>query len=161
MRAIYPGTFDPITIGHLDIIKRASKNFDHVIIAIMENIKKKPTFSSEERKKLIELCCKDLDNVSVEIGEGLTIEFARKHDAKVIIRGIRAVADYEYELQQATINMQLDEDIETMFYVSRPKYSFLSSSIVKEVASFNGDIKEFVPSEIIEQVEAKLNEKEK
>lgn len=154
--AIYPGTFDPITNGHLNIIKRASKNFDSIIVAIMENIRKKPTFSVEERKKMIEACLTGLDNVKVEIGSGLTVDFARKHGAGVIIRGIRAVADYEYELQQATTNMQLDDSVETVFYVARPEFSFLSSSVAKEVAYNGGDIEKFIPEEIIEEVKDKL-----
>ncbi len=154
--AIYPGTFDPITNGHLNIIKRASKNFDSIIVSIMENIRKKPTFSVEERKKMIEACLTGLDNVKVEIGSGLTVDFARKHGAGVIIRGIRAVADYEYELQQATTNMQLDDSVETVFYVARPEFSFLSSSVAKEVAYNGGDIEKFIPEEIIEEVKDKL-----
>ena len=154
--ALYPGTFDPITYGHLNIIKRASNNFDVVIVAIMENIRKVPSFSSEERKKLIEICTKQFPNVQVVIGNGLTVEFAKKNKASVIIRGIRAVADYEYELQQATTNMLLDDSIETIFYVSRPEFSFLSSSVAKEVALNGGDISKFIPEEIIDMVNEKL-----
>ena len=154
--ALYPGTFDPITYGHLNIIKRASNNFDVVIVAIMENIRKVPSFSNEERKKLIEICTKQYPNVQVVIGNGLTVEFAKKNKASVIIRGIRAVADYEYELQQATTNMLLDDSIETIFYVSRPEFSFLSSSVAKEVALNGGDISKFIPEEIIDMVNEKL-----
>ena len=154
--ALYPGTFDPITFGHLDIIQRSSKNFDVVIIAIMENIRKTPSFTAKERKELIELCVKDIPNVKVEIGSGLTIDFAKKNKASVIIRGIRAVADYEYELQHATTNMLLDDSVETIFYVSRPEFSFLSSSVAKEVALNGGDISKMIPKEIIEKVNKKL-----
>ncbi|NLC96101.1 MAG: pantetheine-phosphate adenylyltransferase [Erysipelotrichaceae bacterium] len=155
--AIYPGTFDPITYGHLDIIKRASKNFDLIIVAIMENIRKVPTFSSNERKEMIEQCTLGLENVKVVVSSGLTVDFAKKNNADVIIRGIRAVADYEYELQQATTNMLLDDSIETIFYVSRPKYSFLSSSVAKEVAINGGDLSKFIPEIIRERVIKKLN----
>lgn len=154
--AIYPGTFDPITNGHLNIIKRASKNFDLIIVAIMENIKKKPTFTTIERKEMIESCIKDFQNVKAVVGSGLTVDFAKKNNAGVIIRGIRAVADYEYELQQATTNMLLNDEIETVFYVARPEYSFLSSSVAKEVAYNGGDITKFIPEEIISRVKAKL-----
>jgi len=151
-KAMYPGSFDPITIGHLDIIKRASKMFDEVYIAIMINPKKQYTFDEEHRKIFISECIKDLDNVKVIIGEGLTINMAKSLDCNILIRGIRAVADYEYELQQATTNMILNDDIETIFLVSRPKYSFLSSSIAKEIARYGGDTKEFIPVEIYDMV---------
>ena len=134
MKACYPGTFDPITKGHLDIIIRAASIFDEVVVLIMNNPRKKCVFSVEERKEMIERCI-NIPNVKVEIGEGLTVEYAKKINAKVIIRGIRAVSDYEYELQQATANLMLDEDIETLFFIAKPKYSFLSSSVVKEIAN--------------------------
>ncbi len=154
--AIYPGTFDPITYGHLSIITRASHNFDLVIVAIMENIRKVPTFSTEERKELIQMCTSDIDNVKVVSASGLTVDFAKNNNANIIIRGIRAIADYEYELQQATTNMLLDDSIETIFYVSRPEYSFLSSSVAKEVALNGGDISKFIPEVIREKVQEKL-----
>lgn len=155
--AIYPGTFDPITNGHLNIIERAAKNFDTIIVAIMENIKKQPTFDAQERKDMIEKCVAHIPNVKVMIGRGLTVDFARKNNAQVIIRGIRAVVDYEYELQQATTNMMLASEIETIFYVSLPAYSFLSSSVVKEIAYNHGDISALIPEEIQKTVLKKLN----
>ena len=139
-KAMYPGSFDPITNGHLDIIKRASKIYDEVIVAIMENVAKKATFSAIERRSLIESCIKDMPNVRVIIGEGLTIKLAKKEGCSIIIRGIRAVADYEYELSLATTNMKLDDEIETVFLVARPEFSFMSSSIAKETAHYDGDI---------------------
>ena len=118
--AIYPGSFDPITIGHLDIIRRSARIFDKVVIAILVNTRKTPCFDNEKRKEMIEKCISDLDNVEVVIKSGLTIDVAKEYDAKVLIRGIRAVADYEYELQQATSNMTLANDIETLFMVAKP-----------------------------------------
>ena len=155
-KAIYPGTFDPITLGHLDIITRASKIYDKLVVAVMDNPGKKCVFSKEERLELIEKCIKDYPNVSVVLGEGLTVEFAKKNKCNVIIRGIRAVSDYEYELAQATANMQLNSNIETVFLVAKPELSFLSSSIAKEIAQFNGDIKPYIPKKIIKEVSKKL-----
>ncbi len=156
IKAIYPGTFDPITIGHLDVILRAAKIYDKLIIAIMENRSKTCTFSREERKKLIEECIKDLDNVEVIVGEGLTVNMAEENDCRIIVRGIRAVSDYESELALATANMNLNNNIETVFMVAKPELSFLSSSIAKEIASFNGDISDYIPPAIIKEVSEKL-----
>lgn len=155
MKACYPGTFDPITKGHLDIIIRAASIFDEVVVLIMNNPRKKCVFSVEERKEMIERCI-NIPNVKVKIGEGLTVEYAKKINAKVIIRGIRAVSDYEYELQQATANLMLDENIETLFFIAKPKYSFLSSSVVKEIAENGGDISLLVPEEIANIIVDKL-----
>ena len=159
IKAIYPGSFDPITKGHLDIISRASKIYDRVIVAIMENKNKTCTFTVKERKAMIEACTKELGNVKVVIGEGLTVSLAKKNRCQVMIRGVRAVSDYESELALATANMNLDPEIETILMVSRPELSFLSSSIAKEVASFNGDISPYIPEEIVSQVSEKLYRK--
>lgn len=156
IKAIYPGTFDPITVGHLDVIKRASKIYDKLIVAVMENNKKNCTFSEKERKEMIEKCIKSLPNVKVVVGDGLTVDFAKKNNCNVIIRGIRAVSDYESELALATANMSLDNSIETVFMVAKPELSFLSSSIAKEIASFNGDISSYIPKPIIKDVSKKL-----
>lgn len=156
IKAIYPGTFDPITVGHLDVIKRASKIYDKLIVAVMENNKKNCTFSENERKTMIERCVKNLPNVKVVIGDGLTVDFAKKNNCNVIIRGIRAVSDYESELALATANMSLSSDIETVFMVAKPELSFLSSSIAKEIASFGGDISLYIPKTIIKDVSKKL-----
>lgn len=156
IKAIYPGTFDPITEGHLDVIKRASKVYDKLIVAVMENKRKTCTFTDVERKKMIEKCIKNLKNVEVVIGDGLTVELAKKHHCSVMIRGIRAISDYESELALATANMNLDPSIETVFMVAKPELSFLSSSMAKEVASFNGDISPYIPKAIIKEVSKKL-----
>lgn len=159
IRAIYPGTFDPITVGHLDVIKRSASIYDELIVAIMENKNKQRTFTNQERKEMIEKCCKDMKNVKVVIGDGLTVDLAKKLDCKILVRGIRAVTDYESELAIATANMTLDNNIETLFLVSKPELSFVSSSIVKEIASFNGDISKYIPKEIRKEVYKKLYNK--
>ena len=156
IKAIYPGTFDPITEGHLDVIRRAAQIYDILIVAVMENRNKKCTFSKEERKEMIEKCIAGIENVRVVIGEGLTVNLAQENDCRIIVRGIRAVSDYESELALATANMMLDSDIETVFMVAKPELSFLSSSVAKEIASFNGDITGYIPAEIIDEVSKKL-----
>ena len=156
IKAIYPGTFDPITIGHLDVILRASRIFDELIIAVMENRSKKCTFSKEQRKEMIEKCIDGLENVKVVIGEGLTVNLADRYDCRIIVRGIRAVSDYESELALATANMNLNPNIETVFMVAKPELSFLSSSVAKEIASFNGDISDYIPGVIIKEVSEEL-----
>ncbi|MBR2825331.1 MAG: pantetheine-phosphate adenylyltransferase [Solobacterium sp.] len=159
MKACYPGTFDPITKGHLDVIERASKLFDELVILIMKNPRKVCSFSEEERKELIEKSLEEINvhNVSVEIGSGLTVKYAKKIGATALIRGIRAVTDYEYELQQATANLMLDENIETIFLIAKPEYSFLSSTTVKEIAMNGGDISKFVPEPVVEVVKKTFN----
>lgn len=154
--AIYPGSFDPITIGHLDIIKRASKNFDTLYVAVMDNPSKHPLFSAKERVDLIKKCCKDIKNVKVVSDDFLTIDLAKKLKCKVIIRGVRALTDYENELALATTNMKLDNSIETYLLVSKPELSFLSSSIAKEIGSYNGDISHIIPKTIIKDVKNRL-----
>lgn len=156
IKAIYPGTFDPITVGHLDVIERAAKTYDRLIIAVMENRSKTCTFSKEERKMMIEKCCKNIPNVKVVIGDGLTVDLAAKYRCKVIVRGIRAVSDYESELALATANLALNDSIETVLMVAKPELSFLSSSIAKEIAYFGGSIKEYIPAPIITEVSKKL-----
>ena len=156
IKAIYPGTFDPITVGHLDVIKRASKVYDKLIVAVMENRNKTCTFTKEERLDMINKCVKNLNNVEVVTGNGLTVNLAKKHKCKVIVRGIRAVSDYESELALATANMDLNPDIETVFFVAKPELSFLSSSVDKEIASFNGKIDNYIPKQIIKEVSKKL-----
>ena len=159
MKACYPGTFDPITKGHLDIIERAAKLFDELVILIMKNPRKHCTFSEEERKAMIETSLKEckLKKVKVEIGSGLTVEYANKIEARALIRGIRAVSDYEYELQQATANLMLNDEIETVFLIAKPEYSFLSSTTVKEIAANGGEISKFIPHSIMDEVKKKLN----
>ena len=155
MIACYPGTFDPITKGHLDIICRSAKLVDELIVLIMRNPRKTCLFTEEERKTMIEECLKETGapaNVRVVIGTGLTVSYAQKLGCRAIVRGIRAVTDYEYELQQATANMMLAENIETIFFIAKPEFSFLSSSVVKEIAANQGDISALVPACILDRV---------
>lgn len=156
MIAVYPGSFDPITYGHIDIIERAGKLYDELIILIMTNDEKSGTFSLEERKDMIEKCVGHLPNVKVAIGTGLTVDAAEKLNGKVLIRGIRAVSDYEYEMQLATANMILKPDIETVFLLAKPENSFLSSSTSKTIAKNKGDLSCFVPSYVQEKLEEKF-----
>lgn len=155
MKACYSGTFDPITKGHLDIIQRASNMFEKLYVLIMVNPRKKCVFSAEERKRMIEESIKSLDTsskIEVVIGSGLTVDYTKKLGAGVIVRGIRAVSDYEYELQQATANQMLNPDIETLFFIAKPEFSFLSSSVVKEIAANHGDVTSFLPEPICDEV---------
>lgn len=142
---ICPGSFDPVTSGHLDIIERASKRCDKLIVAIGINDKKVPSFTDEERKSMLEKVTKDINNVEVTVFSGLLIDYAKKTGAAAIIKGLRAVSDFEYELQMALLNKRLDESVETIFLMTNINYSFLSSRAVKEIASNNGNIKGLVP----------------
>jgi pantetheine-phosphate adenylyltransferase len=147
-KALYPGSFDPITNGHLDVIERASKIFDSLEVVIMNNPNKKTTFSVEERLEMLNRVIDRFPNVTCSAQEGLTVVHGKCVRAEVLVRGIRAVMDYEYELQQATANMVLSPTIETVFLLTRPKYSFLSSSVVKQIALNKGELHLFVPDEI-------------
>ena len=153
---VYPGSFDPVTLGHLDIIKRSSKIVDRLIIGVLNNSAKKPVFTGEERVHMLELVIKDIPNAAVETFDGLTVEFAKSLGATVMFRGLRAVTDFEYEIQIAQTNHALNPDIDTVFLTTSVKYSYLSSSIVKEVASYEGDISKFVPGEILPFVTGKI-----
>ena len=153
---IYAGSFDPITLGHLDIIKRASRITKRLIIAVLNNNAKKPAFSVEERLELIRKVTKDIPNVEIMSFSGLTVDFAREQNANVLVRGLRAVTDFEYELQIAQLNHKLNPDLDTIFLTTSVEYSYLSSSIVKEIASYGGDISQFVPEEVVEDVYNKL-----
>lgn len=144
-KAIYPGSFDPITYGHLDIIKRAGCIFDAVIIAVARNSSKDTLFSFDERIRLVKEATKKLKNVQVKGFNGLVVQFAKKEKVSVIIRGIRMISDFEYEFQMALTNRKLAPKIETMFLMPHPNYSYLSSRLVKEVASLGGDLREFLP----------------
>lgn len=159
VRAIYPGSFDPATYGHLDIIKRAAALFDEVVVGVLNNSVKSPLFSVEERVNILEKATKDIPNVIVKPFDGLSVNFARENQAKVIIRGLRAVTDFEYELQMAQTNRVLAPDIDTVFLTTSLEYAYLSSTIMKEVAMFNGDLSKFAPSDIIEAVKLKMYEK--
>ena len=153
---VYPGSLDPVTLGHLDIIKRSSKIVDRLIIGVLNNSAKKPVFTAEERVHMLELVIKDIPNAAVETFDGLTVEFAKSLGATVMFRGLRAVTDFEYEIQIAKTNHALNPDIDTVFLTTSVKYSYLSSSIVKEVASYEGDISKFVPGEILPFVTGKI-----
>ena len=156
-RAIYSGSFDPMTYGHLDIIKRASEVFDELIVSVLNNKTKTPLFSVSERVKILEEATKDMPNVKVDSFSGLLIDYAKEKDIHVIVRGLRAITDFEYELQLAQINHVQNEEIETVFLITNLKYSYLSSTIVKEIASYGGDISKFVPAELIDRIYAKYN----
>ena len=162
MRAIYPGSFDPVTYGHIDIIKRSAAIADELIVGVLQNNKKTPLFSVEERVKMLVEVTRDMKNVKIVPFEGLLIDFAKQMEAKVIVRGLRAVTDFEYELQMAQTNRKLDSEIETLFLTTSLEYSYLSSSTVKEIASFGGDIEQFVPDfvadKIIEKTKGKRSE---
>ena len=148
--AIYPGSFDPITKGHLDILKTGAGIFDKVIIAVAKNSEKKGFLTVDERVKLIKESVKDIDNVEVDSFDGLTIEYAKSKNAQILIRGLRAVSDFEYELQLSQANSALCSDIKTVFLTTKPKYNFISSSTIKEIFINNGDISKFVPEPVYE-----------
>lgn len=156
MKVIYPGSFDPVTNGHLDIIKRCSKKFDHVIIGVLNNNSKQGLFSIEERINLLKETTKDLHNIEIDSFSGLLTEFAKKKECSTMIRGLRAVSDFEYEMQMALVNKKIYDDIETLFMVSSSQYVYLSSSIVKEIASFGGNISCFVPKVVEDSINMKL-----
>lgn len=155
--AVYPGSFDPITMGHLDIIERASKIYDRLIVGVLENPEKKNAlFTIDERVGLIKKVVSHLNNVEVEYFNGLTINYMHKKNAKVMIRGLRAVSDFEFEFQMDSINHKLDPSIETLFMMTNSKYSYLSSSAVKQVAMYGGCISELVPEKIINDIMEKM-----
>ncbi|ENQ3104583.1 Phosphopantetheine adenylyltransferase [Bacillus sp. 491mf] len=143
--AISSGSFDPITLGHLDIIKRGAKVFDEVYVVVLNNSSKKPLFTVEERLELIREATKDIPNVKVDSHSGLLVEYARMRNANAILRGLRAVSDFEYEMQITSMNRKLEENVETFFIMTNNQYSFLSSSIVKEVARYGGSVSGLVP----------------
>lgn len=160
MKAIYPGSFDPITYGHVDIIERASEVFDELVIVIMQNDDKHALFTEEERAEMCRKSTAHIKNVSVMIGSGLTVDFAKKIGATILVRGIRAVTDYEYEMQLATANMALNSEIHTVFLVAQPQFSFLSSSTAKTIAKNKGDLRFFVPECVAEELEKKYQEEQ-
>ncbi|MFU0826879.1 MAG: Phosphopantetheine adenylyltransferase [Lachnoclostridium sp.] len=154
---IYPGSFDPVTLGHLDIILRASKLVDNLIIGVLKNSSKSPIFTSEERVEFLKMVTKDIPNVTVEAYQGLLVDFADEKNANVIVRGLRAITDFEYELQLAQTNHKLNPKVETVFLTTSVKYAYLSSSTVREIASYGGKIEQFVPECIVQPIYDKFN----
>ncbi|OPA77535.1 pantetheine-phosphate adenylyltransferase [Paenibacillus selenitireducens] len=155
--AVYPGSFDPITQGHMDIVERAARQYDKLIVAVLNNTSKNPLFTLQERVELIQRVTQHLPNVEVDSFRDLTVNFVKSRQADVIVRGIRSVTDFEYELQMASTNNKLDESIETIFMMTNPKYSYLSSSIVKEIARFHGPVNDLVSPEVEQALRAKYS----
>jgi len=153
--AIYPGTFDPITNGHLDILERALKLFDKVIITVAKNPTKQPLFDQEERRSMIRSAVKRYKNVEVDMFDGLLVEYARKKKATSLVRGLRAISDFEYELQMALMNRKLDSTLETVFLMPNEKYTYLNSSIIREIARLGGDVRDFVPEAVLKALTEK------
>ncbi len=153
--AVYPGSFDPITNGHLDIIRRAAKLYDRLIVGILDNINKNPVFRAEERKLMIQQVTEDLPNVTCDIFSGLLVDFAKQNHASVIVKGLRTVSDFEYEFQMALLNKALNPEFETMFLMTDTKFSYISSSMVKEVAKYRGELNGLIPHAIIPKIEEK------
>ena len=155
--AIYPGSFDPVTLGHLDIIKRAASVFDEVIVGVLNNTSKSPLFSLEERVNMLNEVVSDIPNVKVESFGGLLVDFARQKNIKVIVRGLRAVTDFEYELQLAQSNRKVAPDIDTMFLTTSIEFAYLSSSIVKEYAAYGVSVEDFVPPQVVDRLKDKYS----
>lgn len=160
-RAVYPGTFDPITLGHIDIIKRASKIVDELIVGVLNNNSKTPLFTPEERVEMIRESVADMPNVKVIAFDGLLVDFAKQQKALFVIRGLRAVTDFEYEFQMAQANRIIDKDVDTVFLTTSNAYSYISSSTVRELASFGGDISKFVSKNVEKKVKEKIKKRNK
>ena len=160
LRGIYPGSFDPVTFGHVDVITRSAGKVDELIVGVLNNKAKSPLFSAEERVRMLEEITKEMPNVRIFPFEGLLVEFARKMKADLVIRGLRAITDFEYELQMAQTNHKLEPELETVFLTTSLEYSYLSSSTVKEVAAFGGDISRFVPEIVADRIAEKMKKKE-
>ena len=155
VKAIYPGSFDPLTNGHLDLIARAAKIFDHLVVAILRNSSKNPLFTVEERVAMLSEGIAEFENVSISTFDGLLVDFAREQKAQAVVRGIRAISDYEYEFQMALMNRRLSPDVETIFLMPDAKYSFVSSRLVKEVFRLGGSVEGLVPKFVIERMKDK------
>lgn len=157
--AVYPGSFDPVTLGHIDIIERSCEIFDEVIVAVMYNKNKRPMFNVDERVNLLKGATKHLKNVTIDSHEGLLIDYLKEYNCKILVKGLRAISDFEAEFQMASVNQKLSKDVETVFIMTRTDYMYLSSSIVKEVASFGGDVSNFVTDDVRTAIESKLGGK--
>lgn len=155
MKLVYPGSFDPMTYGHLDIIERSSKLGGKLYVAVLNNVNKQALFTLEERIAFLEKATKDLPNVEIISFEGLLVDLFKVYDLNAVVRGLRAVSDFEIEFQMAQINREMNQDVETLFMMTRPKYSYLSSSIVKEIAQHGGDISEFLPAYVAQALKEK------
>ena len=160
LRGIYPGSFDPVTFGHVDVITRSAGKVDELIVGVLNNKAKSPLFSAEERVRMLEEITKEMPNVRIFPFEGLLVDFARKMKADLVIRGLRVITDFEYELQMAQTNHKLEPELETVFLTTSLEYSYLSSSTVKEVAAFGGDISRFVPEIVADRIAEKMKKKE-
>lgn len=158
-RAVYPGSFDPVTKGHLDIIERAAAIVDELIVGVLNNNEKTPLFSVEERVKMLKDVTVHIPNVRIESFSGLSVEFVKKCGAAFLVRGLRAVTDFEYELQMAQTNRSIDREVDTLFFTTELKYAYISSTIVKEVAYYGGDISGFVPPQVVQCVCEKISQK--
>lgn len=156
MKAVYPGSFDPITKGHIDIIERCREIFDEVVVAVLNNPAKNPMFTVEERMDLIKESTKDIKNISVDSFSGLLVDYVKENNISVIIKGLRAVSDFEYEFQMALANKSLNSEVETFFLMTNNRYSFLSSSLIKDIAKFNGNLSQFVTKNVEDAIFYKL-----
>lgn len=157
---IYPGSFDPVTYGHIDIIKRAARIFDELTVSVLNNKLKSPLFSVEERVNMLKEVTKDIPNVKIDSFKGLLVDYAKEKGAKVVIRGLRAITDFEYELQLAQTNHKLSDNLDTIFLTTGLEYAYLNSHTVKEVAAFNGDISQFVPPSVADELYKKFQRRE-
>ncbi|MFV0364011.1 MAG: pantetheine-phosphate adenylyltransferase [Suipraeoptans sp.] len=158
-KAIYPGSFDPVTFGHIDIIERAAKRVDELIVGILNNNAKIPLFSADERVRMLKEVTKDMPNVRVMTFQGLLVDFAKKENAEIIIRGLRAITDFEHELQMTQANHKMYSKMDTVFFATSVEYSYLSSTTVKEIAAFGGDIAQFVPPFVSDAIREKNKHK--
>ncbi len=154
--AIYPGSFDPVTYGHIDLIKRATRIFDEVVVAVVNNAANETLFNADERVAMLQETTQDIKNIHIEVFQGLIIDFAKKKKSNMLIRGLRMISDFEYEFQMALTNRRLDEHIETVFLMPSERYSFLSSTLIKEAASLGADVSSFVPEIVAKRIQEKL-----